>query len=328
MKKIFPTSLILIAIIIVAIISIIWFVQHQHNKQTESEKVSIRLQWVHQAQFAGYYYADKAGYYKNEDINVTLMPGGINAAAIPLVASGSDQFGVTGADQIILAREKGIPVVAIATIYRKSPFVLFSLKDSNITTPKQFIGKKIGFLLGSEPVYRTLLKNAGVNSRELEEVPVTYDITPFLTKKIDVMPGYAINEVITAEEQGYTLNLIWPSDYGINFYADTLFTTEEMIKNRPDIVRKVVKATIKGWEEALENPEQAVTYTLQYSDKLTREHEMKMMNASIPLVKPDNNPVGSMDRAVWVSMQDLLLEQGVMKQAVDIGKSFTTEFLP
>ena len=182
--------------------------------------------------------------------------------------------------------------------------------------------------MGSEPVYRALLKNAGVDSRELEEVPVTYDITPLLSKKIDVMPGYAIDQVITAEKQGYAVNLIWPSDYGINFYADTLFTTEEMIKNKPDLVRKVVKATIEGWEEALKNPEQAVTYTLQYSDKLTREHETKMMNASIPLVKPDNNPVGYMDRAVWVSMQDLLLKQGLMKQAVDIDKTFTTEFLP
>lgn len=230
----------------------------------------------------------------------------------------------------MLAREKGIPIVALAVIYRKSPFVLFSLKETGIDTPQELVGKKVGVKLGGneELTYRALLKNAGVDSKRLEEIPVKFDITPLLTKQIDVWPGYAINEPITAEEQGYPVNLIWPSDYGVNLYADTLFTTEEMIRTKPDVVRKVVEATLKGWEEELENPEQAVTYTLQYSDKLTREHEIKMMNASIPLLKPDNNPVGFMDRAVWASMQDLLLKQEFMKQVVDIDKSFTTEFLP
>lgn len=325
MKKFIPVLI----IIAIGIVGAIWLVQ-PNEQSGELEKISIRLKWLHQAQFAGFYYADKAGYYKDEGLNVTLNAGGVDFPAVQMVAGGSDHFGVTGADQILLAREKGIPIVALAVIYRKSPFVLFSLQESGIDTPQELVGKKVGVKLGGneELTYRALLKNAGVDSTQLEEIPVKYDITPLLTKQIDVWPGYAINEPITAEEQGYSVNLIWPSDYGVNLYGDTLFTTEEMIRTRPDVVRKVVKATIKGWEEALKNPEQAVTYTLQYSDKLTREHETKMMNASIPLVKPDNNPVGSMDRAVWMSMQDLLLKQGFMKQAVDIDKTFTTEFLP
>lgn len=325
MKKFVP----ILIIIAVVIVGAIWF--SQSNKQVgELEKISIRLKWLNQAQFAGFYYADKAGYYKDAEVDVALNAGGVDFPAVQMVAGGSDQFGVTGADQILLAREKGIPIVALAVIYRKSPFVLFSLKESGIDTPQELVGKKVGVKLGGneELTYRALLKNAGVDSKQLEEIPVKFDITPLLTKQIDVWPGYAINEPITAEEQGHPVNLIWPSDYGVNLYADTLFTTEEMIRTKPDVVRKVVEATIKGWEEALENPEQAVTYTLQYSDKLTREHETKMMSASIPLVKPDNNSVGFMDRAVWVSMHDLLLKQGFMKQAVDIDKTFTTEFLP
>lgn len=325
MKKFVP----ILIIIAIVVIGAIWIAQL--NKDTgELEKISIRLKWLNQAQFAGFYYAVKAGYYKDEGLDVTLNAGGVDFPAVQMVAGGSDHFGITGADQILLAREKGIPIVALAVIYRKSPFVLFALKESGIDTPQEFVGKKVGVKLGGneELTYRALLKNAGVNSKQLEEIPVKFDITSLLTKQIDVWPGYAINEPITAEEQGYPVNLIWPSDYGVNLYADTLFTTEEMIKTKPDVVRKVVEATIKGWEEALKNPEQAVTYTLQYSDKLTREHETKMMNASIPLVKPDNNPIGFMDRAVWAAMQDLLLKQGFIKQAVDIDKTFTTEFLP
>lgn len=325
MKKLVPILIIIVAVVVGAI----WFAQL--NKETgEIENISIRLKWLNQAQFAGFYYADKAGYYKGKGLDVTLNAGGVDFPAVQIVAGGSDHFGVTGADQVLLAREKGIPIVALAVIYRKSPFVLFSLKESGIDTPQELVGKKVGVKLGGneELTYRALLKNAGVDSKQLEEIPVKFDITPLLTKQIDVWPGYAINEPITAEEQGHPVSLIWPSDYGVNLYADTLFTTEEIIRTKPDVVRKVVEATLKGWEEALENPEQAVTYTLQYSDKLTREHETKMMNSSIPLVKPDNNSVGFMDRTVWVSMQDLLLKQGFMKQAVDIDKAFTTEFLP
>jgi len=325
MKKFVPIFIIIAVVIVGAILLT------QSNKQSsELEKVSIRLKWLNQAQFAGFYYADKAGYYKDEGLDVTLNAGGVDFPAVQMVAGGSDHFGITGADQILLAREKEIPIVALAVIYRKSPFVLFSLKESGIDTPQELVGKKVGVKLGGneELTYRALLKNAGVDSTRVEEIPVKFDITPLLTKQIDVWPGYAINEPITAEEQGHPVNLIWPSDYGVNLYADTLFTSEEMIRTKPDVVRKVVEATVKGWEEALENPEQAVIYTLQYSDKLTREHETKMMNASIPLVKPDSNPVGFMDRAVWVAMQDLLLKQGFMKQVVDIDKAFTTEFLP
>jgi ABC-type nitrate/sulfonate/bicarbonate transport system substrate-binding protein len=325
MKKIIPILIIIAGVVIGAI----WLAQ-SNRQSSELEKVSIRLKWLHQAQFAGFYYADKAGYYKDEGLDVKLNAGGVDFPAVQMVAGGSDHFGVTGADQVLLAREKGIPIVALAVIYRKSPFVLFSLKESGIDTPQKFVGKKVGVKLGGneELTYRALLKNAGVDSAQLEEIPVKFDITPLITKQIDVWPGYAINEPITAEEQGHPVNLIWPSDYRVNLYADTLFTTEEMIRTKPDVVRKFVKATTRGWEESLKNPEQAVTYTLQYSDKLTREHETKMMNASIPLIKPDNNPVGFMDRAVWVAMQDLLLKQGFMKQAVDIDKVFTTEFLP
>lgn len=327
MKKQFVIILAIIVIIIAG--GIYWSNLSNKNQTSGNEKVSIRLKWLDQAQFAGFYYADKAGYYKSDGIDVKLNAGGVDFPAIQTVAGNSDQFGVTGADQILLAREKGIPVVALAVIYRKSPFVLFSLKDSGITTPTQLIGKKVGVKLGGneELTYRAMLASAGIDSKKIEEIPVKFDMTPLLTKQIDVWPGYSINEPIAAEEQGFPVNLIWPSNYGVNLYADTLFTTEDMIKNKPDVVRKVVEAIVKGWEQALQNPEQAVTYTLQYSDKLNREHETKMMNASIPLVKPDNQSVGFMDKAAWLSMQDLLLKQGFMKQGVDIDEVFTTKFL-
>ena len=293
-------------------------------------KVSIRLKWLHQAQFAGFYYAKESGIYAaDKSVNVTLQPGGVDSPAIQLVASGSDQFGVTGADQILIAREKGIPVVAVACIYRKTPFVLFSLASSGIRRMDDLKGKKVGVKLGGneELTYRAMMQKAGIPSSAVTEIPVKFDISPLLTNQVQVWPGYAINEPITAEEKGFPVNLIWPDQYGVRLYADVLFTTEEMIRTHPETVSSIVRATVKGWEQALANKEQAVTYTLRYGNQLTREHETKMLNASEALIKPDANPIGSMDPAVWREMRQFLRDLKFISTEVDLSQSFRTDFL-
>src|SRR6202166_2299053 len=129
-----------------------------------AQAVTVRLKWLHQAQFAGYYVAKDKGYYEAAGLDVSIQPGGSDFPAIQMVAGGNEQFGVTGADQILIARSKGVPVVALAVIYRESPFVLFALKKSGITKPSEFVGKTIGLKIGGseELVYRAVLKSAGI----------------------------------------------------------------------------------------------------------------------------------------------------------------------
>jgi ABC-type nitrate/sulfonate/bicarbonate transport system substrate-binding protein len=295
-----------------------------------SKNVSMRLMWLNQAQFAGIYFADRAGYYKDEGLNVTLHPGGMDFPAVKMVASGADTFGIAGAEQILLARAKGIPVVAVAVIFRRSPFVLLARKDSGITKPTDFVGKKVGVKFGDsgELIYRSVLKGAGVDSSKIVEVPVKIDLAPMLSKKVDVWTGYVINEPITCEEQGQPVNLIWPDEYGVKLYGDTLFTTDDTIKKDPELVRKMVKATVHGWQDAMERPSQAIIYTLETGAKLNEMHEVKMLKAAIPLLKPDKTAIGFMEPDVWQSMQKLLLQQGFMKKPVDVNQVFTNKFLP
>lgn len=296
----------------------------------EEGEISIRLKWLHQAQFAGFYYAKEAGLYSENGLDVTLHPGGVDYPAIQLVASGSDDFGVTGADQILLARAKGVPVVAIACIYRKSPFVLFTLSESGIRSLEDAKGKRVGVKLGGneELTYRAMLKKAGMNASDVTEVPVKFDITPLLTGQIDVWPGYSINEPITAEEQGHEVNLIWPDHYGIHLYADVLFTTEEMIRTNPQTVTAVVRATVRGWQEAFKSPDKAVQFTIQQSNQLSAEHERRMLDASAALVKPDKEAIGWMDEDTWSSMARMLQDSGFLKHDVSVREAFRVDFLP
>jgi ABC-type nitrate/sulfonate/bicarbonate transport system substrate-binding protein len=294
------------------------------------DQVTVRLKWFNQAQFAGFYVAKDKGLYKSAGLDVNVQPGGPDFPAIQMVAGGSEQFGVTGADQILIARSKGVPVVALAVIYRRNPFVLFSLAKSGIKTPADYIGKKVGLKIGGneELIYRAVLAKAGIDKSKLTEIPVKFDMTPLLTGDIDVWPGYLINEVLAAKEKGFDVNIVSPSDYGVDIYADTLFTTEKMLKEKPDVVRKFVAATLQGWNSAIAAPEEAAKITVKYGDKLTYDHELAMMKASVPLLKPDDKPAGFMDAAGWASAQQLLLGAGFQKDPVNVAEAFAAKPAP
>jgi ABC-type nitrate/sulfonate/bicarbonate transport system substrate-binding protein len=292
--------------------------------------VTVRLKWFNQAQFAGFYMAQDKGFYKSAGLEVNIQPGGPDFPAVQMVAGGNEQFGVTGADQILIARSKGVPVVALAVIYRRNPFVLFSLSKSGIKTPADWVGKKVGVQIGGdeELIYRAVLAKAGIDKSKLTEIPVKFDITPLLTGAIDVWPGYLINEVLAAKEKGFDVNIIYPADLGINIYADTLFTTEAMIKKQPAVVHSFVAATIKGWDAAIAAPEEAATITVKHGGKLTYTHELAMMKATVPLLQPEGKPVGWMDGAAWDATQKLLISAGFQKQPVEVAKAYTMQFLP
>lgn len=297
----------------------------------EKQNVTVRLKWLHQAQFAGFYAANSQSYYANSNLNVTLEPGGPNADAVQLVAAGSDTFGEAGADQVLLARAKGVDIVAVAVIYQQTPFVLMTKASSGIKTMSQLKGKRVGVKFGQseEVTYRAMLAAAKMSKGDVDEVPVQFDLGPFLSGSIDAFPGYSINEVLAAQEQGVPVNVIGPASVGINnFYADTIFTTGAEVKNRPDLVRAFVQSTIKGWQWAYDHPDQAAALGLQYDPSLKLPHEKAEMAASLPSLKPAGKAIGAMDLAGWGSLQDVLVSQGQLAAKQDLNRAMNTTFLP
>jgi len=331
-KRVLGICVALAAVIVIVAFSYTRYFKKQHlspDPASGLEVVRVRLKWLHQAQFAGFYTAKEKGFYRSRNIDVRLEPGGLDFPAIQMVSSGSDDFGMTDADRILLAREKGVPIVGIASIFRNSPLCYFALKRSGITKPQDFIGRRIGVKLGGneELTFRAMMKGAGVDRSQVIEVPVKYDMTPLFLGQVDAWPGYSINEPLLAQEQGYELNYIWPGDYGADLGADVLFTTETMIRDKPDLIKRFVEATLEGWNYALEHQTEAIQFTLQQSDKLKESHQRAMLKASVELLKRDGKPIGWIDRKKWQEIHDLLLSSGFMKNPVDIDKALTTQFL-
>lgn len=300
----------------------------QKKGNNQLDEVSLRLKWIDQVQFTGYYVANSQGLYAKRGLKVEINPGGPDISPVQMVTTGVNDFGITGADQIILARKKGVPLVALAVLYKESPVVMISLKESGIKTPKDFEGKKVAVVYGrdEEIIYRTLLKKANVDTEKIEEVPCMFNASQLIGKEVDAQVGYETNEVVLLNKEGYDLNVIRPRDYDIKFYADTLFTTEEMIEKNPELVRKFVQASIEGWKIALSNPEAAVDEVIKVNSTLDRAHQSKFLEYSTPLIT-NYGEIGYSDGLVWEEMASVLSSQGLLEGSIDINKSFTNEFL-
>ena len=149
-----------------------------------AEKVSVRLKWLAQAQFAGFYVAKAKGFYEEGGLDLTINPGGPNLNVETLVASGNDTFGLAGGTETVLfAREKGLPLVCIGVTVQTTPFTYVTYKDSGITKVKDFAGKKVAtWFTGTQYTLYSMLASAGVKQSDLTIVPQSGSLAPFVEK--------------------------------------------------------------------------------------------------------------------------------------------------
>jgi NitT/TauT family transport system substrate-binding protein len=298
------------------------------------EKLNLSLKWIHQAQFAGHYVALEKGFYRDAGFDVNLIPFGKGDAPITAVTKGTSAFGLSGADEIILARSKGIPVRAIAVIYKINPVAAYSLKESGITKPQQFIGKTVGIERADDGsdvnvgyIYYAMMAKLGIDRSKVKEISIGFDDKELLAGKTDVSTGYIINEPNLVKEKRGAVNTILMADYGVNLYADVLFTSEDTIKNKPDMVKRFLEATLRGWQYAIENEEEAVDDVMKYATDTTREHQVNMLISSVPLINVGGTRLGWMEATSWDQAQKLMVQEKLLSKPITITEAYTMEFL-
>ena len=289
------------------------------------DEVTVQLKWYHQAQFAGFYAADQLGYYTAEGLSVSFVEGGPEVDLVNSVLDGTAQFAVAGADSLIVSRAEGKRLGAIAAVFRRNPLVFFAMADSNITGPKDFIGKRLRVTPFQKSVFTTMMDRVGVSSDQY--TVVCCELEPFFSGDIDVSEGYLTNEVLAAQAAGYKLNIIYPEDYGVHTYADTIIASDDFIADSPGLVRRFLHATLKGWRWAIENPEKAAVLALNYDPALSPDLQVAQMLAGIPLIHTGEDKIGWMRSEVWQGMIGWLLEQGSLAESVELDEIYTMEFL-
>ena len=297
------------------------------------DEITLQLKWVHQAQFAGFYMAQEKGYYAKENIKVTFLEGGQGIDSAESVISGKADFGVVAPEDILIKGSHGAPLTAIAAIYRRSAVVYLTMADSGIVRPADFLGKKVaaagtaGAIRDFEFQFYALIKKLGLDSKKLKIVTYDPDYVAFYKGEVDVTAAFATGGLIKMRQKGLKLNLIWPSDYGIHFYSYTLATTDRMISEKPDLVTRFLRATLKGWQDAIEDYRQGVAVTLKYSQIKDQELQTAMMEAMLPLVHTGEDQIGWMKPEVWQGMYQILLEQKLLARPFDVSQAYTLRFL-
>jgi ABC-type nitrate/sulfonate/bicarbonate transport system substrate-binding protein len=289
--------------------------------------VTVQLIWTHINTFGGYYTADQKGYYAAEGLAVNFREGGPKVDNLSPVVDGTAQFGDGGSDELILARAEGKPLRAVATIYQHSPVVFFTLAGSGITKPKDFSGKTIRVAPGLAPTLHAMMNHIGVSRSQYKEVVTPSEVALFVSGNPPVWSAYLNAFVTEVKLAGHKVNLIFPDNYGVHSYGNSLFARDDFIAAKPDLVKRFLRATLKGWTYIIENPTDIGVLIKKYKPDSIRERELAGMAASIPLINTGENPIGSMDSNKWLGMGKMLREQGVLNKPLDITQVYTTQFL-
>lgn len=300
-------------------------------KDSDPEKVSLQLQWIPQAQFAGYYVALEKGWYREEGLDVSIYSGGPDVSALELVSAGKRDFGIAVLPDLIVAVEQGKSVISISQIQQNSGLQLITRKNSGIAGPKDFVGKKIGVWLGSREVqFRTLMAQQHIPLKRLEIISQGWNMQPFIDGLLDVASSMSYNEYYSLMEAGVKesdLNVIDYSDYNLDFPGDVLFTSKKMIKNSPDICSKMVRATLRGWRYAIDHQIEAVDIILRYGNSkvLKRGHQRKMMIEIARLV--EDRQFGKIDHSKLVRLINRLRRYNILKKPLRPNDIFTSDFI-
>jgi NitT/TauT family transport system substrate-binding protein len=289
----------------------------------EPDSVTLQLKWIHQAQFAGYYVAQELGYYQEENIELSILPGGPEVDYFQVLEDGKADFAVARPEGIFLERAEGNLITAVAVIYQINPFLLVSKQGSGITSPEDFPGKVVALAgTGSNVQFDAMLKNLEIDPDTINFVPFEFDYKPFVEGEVDVLPSFAAGSLLDVEQLGIPLNYIWPSDYGVDWYSDTLVVADRLLDENPELVERFVRATLQGHQYAFTHPEEAAEISLNYAEIQDYDLQLEMLRASIPLIHTGSVKLGEMDPAVWDSMQQDLLDQGLLESPQPLDEIF------
>jgi NitT/TauT family transport system substrate-binding protein len=300
------------------------------------EPAAYRLKWLFNASVVGDIYADAHGYFKEAGLEVEVKEGGPERDAIRELELGHAQFGVASADQVIRAMAKGSPVIVIAQLFQINPLQwIYRADQMTINRIEDLKGKVVGITFGGndETIMRTLMAKGGITEKDIQIFSVRYDYTPFYQKKVDVWPVYRNSQAPILEQKlnaaGEKVAFFNPAAYGVQFVANSVVTSEKMIKERPEVVKRFTRALLEAWEKALDPGNQGVALEmLKQFDKDTPGDIMEQQFViTRSLIKPfKDTRIGAIDVDAWKMTEDIMLQQKQIPGPVHVEKVLVNPF--
>jgi len=295
-------------------------------------KTSVMLDWTVNTNHTGLYVAKEKGYYAEEGLEVEILQSGDPGPA-QLIAAGKLDFGVSYQEQVTHARASGIPLVSLAAVIQHNTSGLASLKEANLLRPRDLEGKRYGGW-GSpaeHAVIEAVMTKDGGNPQEVEFIDIgAADFFSIIGKSVDFTWIFQGWDGIQAELKNVPLNIIMLKDFddALDYYTPTIATSESMIKEKPDLARKFMLATSRGYEYAIAHPEEAAKILLKYAPELNAELVMESQKWLSAQYRADAPQWGWQEKEVWERYATWMYERGLLSKMIETDKAFTNDFLP
>jgi NitT/TauT family transport system substrate-binding protein len=295
--------------------------------------VVFQLNWMAGGPNAGFAAALVEGYYKEAGLDVTIVQGNGSGNTAQLVASGRAQIAYADAVAVSQLIAKGAPMKIIATVYQSNPNAVMALKKTGIKSVADLKGKKVGVPSASSQttMLPLLLKSNNLKESDVNmiDMPVASMVPALLQGQVDAVLGSIDAYQIQAEAQGAQLDVYRFADHGVPTVSTSIFASNDYLKNNPDVVKKFVAASLKGWAFAIDNPAKAI----QDLKKVFPEMNEKLATAELAAITPlfcsgGAKYIGKAEDTLWTKSQELLAEVKLLPAGQDPKTYYTNDYLP
>jgi len=297
---------------------------------TELEHINVGVGFVPNVQFAPFYVAQAKGFYADEGLDVALEYGYENDF-VALVAADERQFAVASGDQVILGRAQELPIVYVMKWYERFPVGIAALAESDIDTPEKLEGKSVGIpgLFGASYVaWQGLVYATGLDESTISLKEISFTQAEALSQnQVDAAVIYIANEPVQLTGLGKNINVIEVSDY-LNLVSNGLITNETVIKENPDLVRRMVRGSLRGLDYTLANPDEAFKIARQFVPEITDDDaptQRTVLDASIELWRSEQPGISYPE--AWADSAQFMLDTGLIESPVEVDALYTNEFV-